>query len=415
VPSRISAYTAVDVALSTITSKILPNSEVEMVSVEDSLGRTTAREVLAPFDVPKLPSSHMDGFAVISKDVENATASHPRTLKVVGAATPGAREKRVIGKGEAMQVATGAMLPPGADTVIPKENVEVIGDKVVLTLAPEKGSYVYKAGEDFHKGDLALGKGRRIRAQDIGLMIGLGLTKLEVWARPRITVIATGSELTRSSTPEAGKIRESHSPVFLSLLRSMGCIPVDGGVVGDDPKALAEALQKALAGTDFVITLGGTSAGGKDLIVDVVAGLSPAALVHGIKLDRGRVTGIACVKGKPVLMLPGPIQAAMNAFLVLGVPLAKVLSGREEHDTSFACRLGKDWEGRRRFSDFRKVVYVKLRSGAETIADPLLGETESIRILTDADAYFIVPESVTRIRAGTVVNVSLVPGFSVPQ
>ena len=207
-------------------------------------------------------------------------------------------------------------------------------------------------------------------------------------------------------------MRESHSHIFLRLIEAQGSVAVDGGVVEDELKALTGALRKALESSDFVITLGGTSAGGKDLIVDAVASLRPNTLVHGIKLDRGRVTGIASGDSKPILMMPGPIQAAMNAFLVLGIPIIDMLSGREERDGEFVCTLGGNWKARKRFSDFRKVVYVKLRTGDETVAEPLLAETESMRILTDADAYIVVPESVTRLSPGSRVKVRLIPGFS---
>ena len=304
------------------------------------------------------------------------------------------------------------MLPAGADAVVPKEYAEVKGRRVLVKLAVEKGGHVFGAGDDIRRGDVVLASGRPVRAQDIGLMISLRFTRVEVWKRPRLTVIATGSELTRSARPGAGKVRESHSHVFLRLIEAQGCVALDGGVVGDSPRALVKALRRALGSSDLVVTLGGTSAGGRDLIVDAVADLHPDVLLHGIRLDRGRVTGIASVNSKPILMLPGPIQAALNAFLVLGIPLIDLLSGRENYGTEFTCTLAKDWEARKRFSDFRKVVYVKLRTAEETVAEPMLAETESMKLLTDSDAYLVVPESVMTLKAGSRIKVRLLPGFS---
>jgi molybdopterin molybdotransferase len=178
----------------------------------------------------------------------------------------------------------------------------------------------------------------------------------------------------------------------------------------DDPVALAGALRKALAASDFVVTLGWTSAGKRDHVIGTVSSLGPDVLFHGIKLDRGRVTGIASVGGKPVLMLPGPIQAAMNAFLVLGTPIIQRLSGRRSLGIEVACRMESDWESRKRFSDFKKVVYMKLKG--ETLAEPLSAETESLMLLAAADGYALVPEHVTRLSAGDLVTVRLLPGFS---
>jgi len=385
---------------------------VETVSVERAFRRVSSQQVLASRDIPELPTSHMDGYAVRSRDLETASSKRPAILKLIAAVGPGSRLEHAIGRGETVQVATGAVLPSGADAVVPKERAVVRGSEVAVNAPTAEGSYVYAVGEDFKRGNELVAKGRQLRAQDVGLLVGLGLSTLKVWSKPRVTVIATGSELTRSTKPTSGKIRESHSHVFMHLIGSLGSILLDGGVVGDDPTALAKALRKALASSDFVITLGGTSAGGRDIIVDTTSTLRPSVLVHGIKLDRGRVTGVACVDGKPILMMPGPIQAAMNAFLVLGTPIIETLSGRNGASPEFICTLGKDWLARKRFSDFEKVVYVRLKIGDENLAEPLSAETESMRLLTDSDAYLVVPEETTRLAAGSLVRVRLVPGFS---
>jgi len=148
------------------------------------------------------------------------------------------------------------------------------------------------------------------------------------------------------------------------------------------------------------------------MVVGAVSSLRPDTLVHGLRLDRGRVTGIASVKGKPILMLPGPIQAAANAFLVVGVPIIRELGGSREAGLSVPCVLGSPWVARRRFSDFQKVVYVKLRAGPLAVAEPIAGETESMKLLSDADGYFLVPENVRMLEKGDYVDVQLVPGFS---
>jgi len=184
------------------------------------------------------------------------------------------------------------------------------------------------------------------------------------------------------------------------------------GIIADRPRALSMALRKALASSDMVLTLGGTSAGGRDYIFSAVSSLQPEVAIHGIKMDRGRVTGIASVRGTPILMMPGPIQAAMNAFLLLGLPLMEKLSRRKNSEFEVPCVLSERWEARRRFSDFRKVFYVKLRKKPQLVAVPLLAETESIKVLAEADGYVVVPENVKRIRSGGPVTVRLLPGFS---
>lgn len=405
-------YTSVGDALSAVLAEVRVRRRVETVLVRQSFRRISAYDLVATSNIPPLATSHMDGFAVISQDVQKATESHPAFLTLTREVGPGTRPKRTVRHREAVQVATGAPLPAGADAVVPRELAEVRGRRILVKQALEPGSYVYGAGEDVRRGEVVLSRGQSIRAQDIGLMFALGFTRLGVWRKPRVSVVATGNELTPADRPRAGKIRESHSPILLRLLDASGCIPVDMGIVGDDPGAIARVLRRALATSDFILTLGGTSAGKRDLVVEVVSTLNPELVLHGIKLDRGRVTGIACVKGKPVLMLPGPIQAAMNAFLVLGAPIIEKLSGSSRVGFELPCSMGQDWEPRKRFADFLKVVYVRLGSGDETVAEPLAAETESLKLLAQADGYVIVPEDVTRITAGSRVSVRLFPGFS---
>jgi len=405
-------YTSVELVLSEVMGKMRLKRRAEWVPVWKGYGRVSATDLLAQADVPPFPASHMDGFAVISKDLRKTTESGLALLKVVGEVGPGARPKHRLKSGEAVQVATGAYLPEGSDAVVPIENAEVKGSDVLVKIAPEPGSHVFEKGGDVGRGQVLLPRGRPVRAQDVGMMIALGLTKVSVFTRPRVSVIATGNELTPATRPNAGKIVESHAPILVSLLQALGCVPLDLGIVKDDAAALKRTLRKAVSTSDFVLTLGGTSAGKRDYVVEAVSSLEPSVLHHGIKLDRGRVTAIACVRGKPVLMLPGPIQAAMNAFFVLASPIISRLSGSNTVGFELPCKLGEDWESRKRFADFEKVIYVKLQAGTEAVAVPLSGETESLRLLAEASGYVVVPEGVARLAAGSPVRVKLFPGFS---
>ena len=406
-------YTSVQDALGQIGRSIRIGREPETIPPLLAYGRILAMPIRAEKNIPPFPTSHMDGFAVAAKGLKNATRASPVFLRIVGTVGPGEQARASLGEGTAFQVATGAGLPAGADTVLPIESVEVRGPKSVsVGFAPEQGRYVYKTGEDVRKGEPVLPAGHAIRAQDVGLLISLGFARIRVRRKPLISVIATGGELTTAEHPKAGKIPDSHTPVFLRLCTRLGYDVFDMGIIADRPRALSTAVRKALASSDMVLTLGGTSAGGRDYIFSAVSGLQPEVAIHGIKMDRGRVTGIASVRGTPILMMPGPIQAAMNAFLLLGLPLMEKLSGRKHSELEVPCELGEQWEARRRFSDFRKVFYVKLRKKPQLVAEPLLAETESIKVLAEAEGYVVVPENVRRIRSGGPVTVRLLPGFS---
>lgn len=408
----IEEYTGVKEALKLVTSQLRPNQKIESIDTLQSYGRVLAADLVAPENSPPTSSSHMDGYAVISGDLKGATPSQPSILKVIDSYGPGDISKHHLVSGQAIQVATGAALPTGADTVIPFELAEVKGREVCVGFSPTQGEHVYKPGQDIRRGELILREGHRIRAQDVGIMVSLGFRKVRVRKRITVAVLATGSELTPVNRPRKGKKVESHSPIFLRLAEALGCSALDMGIALDDPKALRHAIDDALAHSDFVVTLGGTSAGKRDLVVGAVSSLRPEVLIHGIRLDRGRVTGLASLKGRPILMLPGPIQAAANAFLVVGVPIIQAIGRYREMGLSLPCVLGAPWEARRKFSAFQKVVYVKLKSGPHAVAVPIAGETESMKLLTDADGYFLVPEDVRMLEKGDRVDVRLVPGFS---
>ena len=411
-PSSVNEYTAVGDALKLAKRHLRSLRKSESIRTLRSYGRILSQDIVAPTDVPPSPTSHMDGFAVRSGDLLGATAATPALLRMVGSSGPGERSKRAAAPHEAVQVATGALLPEGADTVVPVESARVMGRMIRISHAQGPGEHVFEAGRDIRSGQVLLQKGHVIRAQDIGILISIGCLRVGVWKRPRVAVIATGSELTSARKPRKGKVLESHSPIFIGLAKALGCDIQDFGVVGDDTRKLSEVLRAALSSSDLVLTSGGTSAGKRDLVVRAISGLRPELLIHGLKLDRGRVAGLAVLKGKPVLMLPGPIQAAANAFLVVGVPIIEELSGSVGTGLVVPCVIGGVWEARRRFSDFQKVVYVRLNPGAQPVAEPISGETESMKLLADADGFFVVPENTTRLEAGDRVEVRLIPGFS---
>lgn len=377
-----------------------------------AFGRVAAEDILAPFDVPEYPVAHWDGYAVVSGDLAAAGDAGPVSLKVVGAAGPGDRARGAIAKGEAYRVATGAGLPLGADSVVPNESVSVHGGRIAVNEPSPPGSYVYGIGEELRKGETIVGKGHVIRAQDVGQLIAVGFRRVRVWKRPKVSVLATGSELVGTFRPKKGKVVNSHSPVFLQLCEAFGCASIDMGIARDDRTVLTEKLRKALEKSDFVLTMGGTSAGARDYVTASIEGARPDFLVHGVKMDRGRVSGIAVVRGKPIVMMPGPFQAAMNAFLLLAIPIVEVLTGTGERRSEILCTFNGEWKARSRYADFRKVVYVRLGRGTEMIASPLLAESESMKMLAAADGYVVVPENVTRIGTGERVAVRLVPGFS---
>ena len=411
-PHVVREYAAVDAALAKVLAGIKLRRSPESVPSSVAYGRVPAADVRAPRDVPQFPTSHWDGYAVASTDVAGASTSSPVWLKVTGSAGPGSHRRRALLRGTAFQVATGAPLPRGADTVVPLESVSAGGGRVKVTSPSPPGSHVYPAGGEVKKGEVVIHRGQAIRAQDLGQLLALGIPEVKVWKRPRVSVLATGSELAAGAHPKAGRVANSHSPVFLRICQSLGCVPVDLGVVEDDRQAITRKLRSAVSRSDLILTLGGTSIGKRDHAVSGVEALNPDVLIHGLKMDRGRVAGVGVAHGRPFIMMPGPIQGAMNTFVLLGVPIIEVVAGTGRKETEVPCTFAATWTARSNYADFRKVIYVRLEGGREPKAVPLSAETESMKILTEADGYVVVPENVTRIEAGETATVRLLPAFS---
>jgi molybdenum cofactor synthesis domain-containing protein len=386
----------------------------ETVSTRDAYGRVAAEDIVSTSDVPDRPRSHMDGYALMASDLRGASSRSPRFLRLKERKGSSTRVGR-IRSGETVWVATGEYLPSGADSITPVEETRRVGQKVVFKIERKRGDYCYEVGSDIAKGYQAIVAGRTIRAQDIGMLILLGVSSVEVYSRPRIALLATGNELISSMEGnDRSKVRESHLPIFENLIRENGGEPVIIGIIPDDVKRIASAIERGLRTSQLVLTLGGTSLGERDLVEQALRRVDRRSrIIHGIRMDRGRVSGVADVNGRLVLMLPGPVQAAMNAFVLIGIPSIWWLSGRKAVAPGVHATLVEDWEARKRFESFTKVVYVRLVRGSQGFeAHPVLKDTESMSVLTDSNGYVVVPERTTNLRAGTQVLVKLLSGFS---
>jgi molybdopterin biosynthesis enzyme len=239
----------------------------------------------------------------------------------------------------------------------------------------------------------------------MGLLASLHITKVKVFRKPKVAIIATGSELTsKVENVKLGKVLDTHSHIISGLVEELGGLSFRMGITADDIAKIRNKIESAmLKSMDLILTLGGSSVG------------KPDVLFHGVKLDRGRVTGLGITKGKPIIIMPGPIQGAMNAFIVFAYPILKLLSGQlNRKPLLILSTLTEEWYARKKFSDFTKIIYVNIRNqrNGEFEADPVMGETETMSILTKSNGYIIVDEKTTHIKAGEKVKVQLLPGLS---
>jgi molybdopterin molybdotransferase len=302
-----------------------PVSGVEVVPLARALGRVVATPLVSPCAVPPADNSAMDGFALRYADLAHAGGSLPIAGRTAAGETPG-----TLLQGTAMRILTGAVVPAGADTVVPLEACQVQGD--TLSVRPDdvtRGSHIRPAGEDVGLGSVALPSGRTMRPQDVGVAASIGAAHLEVRRALRAAIVTTGDELTTPGEPlSPGRLYDSNGPMLRALLTTLGCVVTRVARVGDDLAATREALRAASADADLVLTSGGVSVGDEDHVKAAVRALGTIELWK-VAIQPGKPIGFGHVAGVPWLGLPGNPLSGLVTFLVLGAPLIRRLQGRE--------------------------------------------------------------------------------------
>ena len=310
-----------------------PLSGFETVPVQECAGRISAEKIVSPVDQPPFPRSPLDGFAFRSEDVRGACPERPAQLQQVGYVPAGCGETFAVGPGECVRIMTGGRIPADCDAVIGIEDAayaetsECDGDAAVL-IFQEIGyhqNYVF-AGEDFAKGDVLCREGERIDAALAGCLAAAGFAAVPVHRRPRVAILATGSEIAVPGSPlGAGKIYDSNSVYLRNRLMQLG-FPAAAAVCADDPVQLTNALSRRLGGFDLIVTTGGVSVGDADYMPVVLAESGAEILFHGVSLKPGSPLLLAEKDGTRILCLSGNPYAAAATFELFARPLLAALA-----------------------------------------------------------------------------------------
>ena len=271
-------------------------SGLDMVPLGAARGRVLAEDVQAPVDAPGFDRASVDGFAVRAADTAGATPEAPVALRLNGEIlTPGVQPRLDVTPGAASVIATGGMLPRGADAVVMVEDTEArAGPDGALLVEIHRpvppGRSVATAGSDIARGETVLRRGRLLTSREIAMLAAVGLGEVPVWRRPRVAILSTGDEIVAPGAPiRPGQVYDSNAAVLAAATEELGGEPVPLGIVPDDEAALAGALDRALAASDLVLLSGGTSKGAGDLAHRVVARLAdPGIIVHGVALKPGK-------------------------------------------------------------------------------------------------------------------------------
>ena len=386
----------------------------ETVSLDAMLGRVLAHDIAAPLDVPPFDRSGVDGFALRAEDI--AKASDPSPLKLrLNAEVIACGHAPVIevGPGTASTIATGGMLPRGADAVVMVEQTELIEDKdglfVELRRPAAAGQFVSYAGSDIARGETLLRRGTLIGSREIGMLAACGLALVEVVRKPKIGVLSTGDELVppRQTLKEAG-IYDSNGAIIAAAITEAGGLPLPFGAFADDEKILQAAMRRALSECDMVILSGGTSKGAGDLSHRIVSQLgAPGILVHGVALKPGKPLCLAVIGNKPVAVLPGFPTSAIFTFHAFVAPVIRAFAGRPpEAAKSVTARVPVRIASEMGRKEFVLVSLVEGNEGA--IAFPSPKGSGSVTAFSQAEGFLEIDALANMLDAGTKAHVTLI-------
>ncbi len=381
----------------------------ETIELADAAGRVLAAEITADMDLPGFDRSTMDGYAVRAADTFGASEGNPAYLEIEGSIAMGETPDIAIRAGRAARIATGGMLPPGADAVVMIEHTSELDEttiEVYRRVAP--GAHVIAKDEDFRKGEHLLYPGRRLMTSEIGVIAAMGQTTVSVYKQPVVGIISTGDEVVPAGTkPEAGCIRDINTHTLTAAVRGCGAIPRAYGIVADRFDELFHTVQKALEESDIVILSGGSSVGTRDLTIEVIEALGDArVLAHGLPVRPGKPTILATRSSKVLWGLPGHVASAMVIFDVFVRPCIRRIGGdaepmREQH-TLFAT-LTRNIASAQGRIDFVR-VRVEERGGVY-LARPVLGPSGLIRPMLEADGLIRIGMNTEGLLKGTEVRV----------
>jgi putative molybdopterin biosynthesis protein len=308
---------------------------VDRVALDDALGRDLAADVLAPVDVPSFDRANVDGFAVVAEDTFGASEEVPRSVHLADDVIhTGVVPTTTIRQGEAVAIATGGMMPRGADAVVMVEHADVRGDELRIGRAVTAGSGVSFAGTDITRGETVLRCGRTLTSRDTGVLAAIGVATVDVWRKPIVAILSTGDEIIAPGQPmQPGRIYDSNGQVLADAVRELGGEPRRLGITPDDADALRVKLREALAMADIVLLSGGTSKGAGDVSYRVVAELTdPGIVAHGVALKPGKPICLAATRGRPVVVLPGFPTSAIFTFHEFVAPVISAMAGRSHQE-----------------------------------------------------------------------------------
>jgi putative molybdopterin biosynthesis protein len=391
---------------------------LEIVPLARALGRVLARTVTAEVDVPGFDRANVDGFAVRAADTLGAGERTPITMMLNNEVlTPGREPLLTVNPGTATLIATGGMVPRGADAVVMVEHTETdeIGGAAVVELrrAAAAGQFISFAGSDLARGETVLRAGAVLSSREIGMLAAVGRAEVAVWRRPRVAILSTGDEIVAPGEPiRAGAVYDSNAAILAAAVEEAGGVPQPLGIAPDDEAVLRRLVDRGLANCDIVLLSGGTSKGAGDLCYRAVASFGdPGVVVHGVALKPGKPLCLAVVFGKPIIVLPGFPTSAIFTFHEFAAPVIRTFAGlAAEEATRLPAILPLRVPSERGRTEYVMVSLARGADGETLTAYPIGKGSGAVTTFSQADGFIAIPSYLESVAAGTPVEVQLIGG-----
>ncbi|MGH7066078.1 MAG: molybdopterin biosynthesis protein, partial [Stellaceae bacterium] len=381
-----------------------------------ALGRVVARPVVADIDVPGFDRANVDGFAVRADDTAEAGERAPRRLRLLPEVlTPGKEPVLPVVPGTASLIATGGMVPRGADAIVMIEHTDAIEadgkPSIEIRRPAAAGQFISFAGSDMARGETVLRTGQVLTSREIGMLAAVGCAAVEAWRRPRVAIMSTGDEIIAPGTPiRPGAVYDSNAAILAAAVEEAGGIPDPLGIGADDEAVLRRLVDEGLAHCDMVVLSGGTSKGAGDLCYRAIAQLrDPGIVVHGVALKPGKPLCLAVTGGKPIIILPGFPTSAIFTFHEFVAPVIRVFAGlpaekSERRLATLPLRIASE-RGR---TEYLMVSLARTGDGDALAAYPTAKGSGAVTTFSQADGFITIDRHVERVPAETLVEVRLI-------
>jgi molybdopterin molybdotransferase len=403
---------SVDEALATVLNNVAPLG-AERIPIIEALGRILAEEIHSSRDIPAFDNSAMDGYAVRSGDIAEASESNPVRLKVLETVGAGVMPSKRIAAGQAVRTMTGAPIAEGADAIVPVERTQETGSEVEILASAEPRAFVRPRGEDVSRGDLVISAGKALTPSDLGMLASLNRSMIDVYRRPRVAIVATGDELVDVDTvPSGAQVVNSSAYALAGAIRETGGEPIMLKVARDLPDEVRTRLAEALA-FDVVLTTGGVSVGQFDHVKVVLDELGLRQLFHGVAQKPGRPLKFGTIGGRPIFGLPGNPVSTMVCFYLYVRPALRQMTGRTDVGLPrIVARCACDIPLANNLTEFVRVALS--RPGGEVFASPTGNQSSGVlSSLSRAHALLIGPAKERVLKAGSQAAVLLLdPGLA---